>query len=303
MICEVAPAKVNLTLEILGKREDGYHDIRSVMQTIDLCDVLTFWKNEWLHVVPEYGNLPESDTLSNLDGCNYLGENLVYRAAKILKDETGYPGGALIHLRKSIPSAAGLGGGSSDAAAALKGLNRLWELGLSADELIDIGAKIGSDIAFFIHGGTCLIEGRGEIVRTVEPLPTKWFLILLIPMMLSEKTKKLYSYIGSSNYSEGEKTTDLLNKIEDYHRDKGASGCPIKSNLFNVFEMVYDNGYEEFSQWKEYTGRLGLEPLHLAGSGPAVYYISDDEKELLDLANYRLSGQKKIKKYIARTVP
>lgn len=83
MICEIAPAKVNLTLEILGKREDGYHDISSVMQTIDLCDVLTLWKNEWLHIVPEYGSLPESDTLPTLDGCNYLGENLVYRAAKI----------------------------------------------------------------------------------------------------------------------------------------------------------------------------------------------------------------------------
>ncbi|MCD4670882.1 MAG: 4-(cytidine 5'-diphospho)-2-C-methyl-D-erythritol kinase [Actinomycetia bacterium] len=303
MICEVAPAKINLTLEILGKREDGYHDINSVMQTIDLCDILTFWKNEWLHVVPEYGSLPGNDTLSTLDGCNYLGENLVYRAAKILKDETGYSGGALIQLRKSIPSAAGLGGGSSDAAAALKGLNRLWKLGLSTDELIEIGAKIGSDIAFFIHGGTCLIEGRGEIVRPVKPLPAKWFLILLIPMILRDKTKRLYSYIDSSNYSEGKKTADLLEKIKDHYGNKDNPGHGIKSSLFNVFERVYDNGCEEFRQWKEYTDRLDLEPLHLAGSGPAVYYISDDEKELLDLANHRLSGQKEIKKYIARAVP
>ena len=148
MICEVAPAKINLTLEILGKRKDGYHDIRSVMQTIDLCDVLTFWENKWIHIVPEYESLPGYDTLMDMDGYNYMRENLVYRVAKTLKDETGYTGGALIRLKKNIPSSAGLGGGSSDAAAALKGLNRLWELGLSTNELIEIGSKIGSDIAF-----------------------------------------------------------------------------------------------------------------------------------------------------------
>ena len=124
------------------------------MQTVDLCDVLTFWDNEWIHIVPEYHRLPNTDSLARVDHSNYLRKNLVYIAANLLKKETGYQGGALIQLKKNIPSAAGLGGGSSDAAAALKGLNRLWKLGLSNDELIDIGSKIGSDIAFFIHGGT-----------------------------------------------------------------------------------------------------------------------------------------------------
>ncbi len=308
MICEVAPAKVNLTLEILGKRDDGYHQLRSIMQTIDICDVLTFWENKWIHIVPEYYRLPSRDPLSELDRSNYLGKNLVYRAASLLKEETGYKGGALIQLKKNIPSAAGLGGGSSDAAAALRGLNRLWKLGLSDDELIRMGAKIGSDIAFFIHGGTCLVEGRGEKVVPVKPLPTKWLLIFLIPVAISEKTKTLYSLIDRSHYSDGSQTGYLLEKIERFYKSSNSNAggnreCCIMGNLFNTFEIVYNDGHEEFGQWKEYADCLNLGPLHLAGSGPAVYYLSDDKDELIDLADHRNTGNDQIKKYIARTVP
>ena len=308
MICEVAPAKINLTLEILGRRNDGYHELRSIMQTIDICDVLTFWENEWIHIVPEYYRLPNRDSLPELDCSNYLGKNLVYRAANLLKEETGHKGGALIQLKKSIPSAAGLGGGSSDAAAALKGLNRLWKLGLSDDELVEIGTKIGSDVAFFIHGGTCLVEGRGEKVIPVKPLPTKWLLILLIPVAISEKTKTLYSLIDSSHYSDGSQTGDLLEKIEEsYNSSNGDGGknrkCCIGGNLFNTFEIVYNNGHEQFGRWKEYADCLSIGPLHLAGSGPAVYYLSDDKDELIDLADQKNTGSDDIEKYIARTVP
>ena len=342
MICEVAPAKVNLTLEILSKRDDGYHELRSVMQTIDICDVLTFWDNEWIHMVPEYHRLPSMDSLPELDSSNYFGKNLVYRAAELLKKETGYSGGALIQLKKNIPSAAGLGGGSSDAAAALKGLNRLWNLRLSNDELIEIGSKIGSDVAFFIHGGTCLIQGRGEKIIPLKPLPTKWLLIFLIPVAISEKTKTLYSLIDRSHYSDGSKTGQLIKKIEEFYRKgngndignlnsactesssyggngrhkftgnvnnsgngnaSGTSECCITGNLFNAFEIVYNNEHGQFGRWKEYTACLDIGPLHLAGSGPAVYYLSDDEKDLIDLAEQKGSGNRQIIKYIARTVP
>ena len=315
MICEIAPAKVNLTLEILGKRDDGYHELRSIMQTIDICDVLTFWDNEWIHIVPEYHRLPSTDSLAELDSSNYFRKNLVYKAANLLKEETGYSGGALIQLKKNIPSAAGLGGGSSDAAAALKGLNRLWKLGLSNDELIEIGAKIGSDVAFFIHGGTCLIKGRGEKVIPVKPLPTKWLLILLIPVAIGEKTKTLYSLIGRSHYSDGSQTECLLKRIEEFYGSGNGNEfksdgngnktheCCINGNLFNAFENVYNNGHEQFSRWKKYADCLDIGPLHLAGSGPAVYYLSDDEKELIDLADQKVAGNDEIRKYIARTVP
>jgi 4-diphosphocytidyl-2-C-methyl-D-erythritol kinase len=297
MICEVAPAKINLTLEILGKRKDGYHEIRSVMQTIDLCDVLTFWDNQWIHIVPEYGNLPGNDTLSNTDRHNYMEKNLVCRAARALKQATGYRGGALIQLKKYIPSSAGLGGGSSDAAAALKGLNRLWKLGLSQSELIEIGSGIGSDIAFFIHGGTCLIGGRGEIVEPIDPLPAKWVLVLLIPLKLEQKTKMLYSYIDSSYYTRGENTGSLCRAIA------GSRVTRVEDSLFNVFEKVYHNGYEEFGSWKKHIGSLGIQGLSLAGSGPAVYHISDSREELFHIADRDLAGRDLISKYIARTVP
>ena len=306
MICEVAPAKVNLTLEILGKRDDGYHELRSIMQTIDICDVLTFWDNEWIHIVPEYHRLPSTDPLPELDRSNYPGKNLVYIAAKLLKEETGYSGGALIQLKKNIPSAAGLGGGSSDAAAALKGLNRLWKLGLSNNELIEIGAKIGSDMAFFIHGGTCLIKGRGEKVIPIKPLPTKWLLILLIPIAINEKTKTLYSLIDRSHYSDGSRTECLLKRIEEFYSSGNGiktHECCINGNLFNAFEIVYNNGHEQFGRWKEYIDCLDIGPTHLAGSGPAVYYLSDDEKELISLADQKVAGNDQIRKYIARTVP
>jgi len=308
MICEIAPAKVNLTLEILGKRNDGYHELRSIMQTVDLCDVLKFWDNEWIHIVPEYNMLPNTDSLAKLDNSNYLRKNLVYKAAKLLKEETGHKGGALIQLKKNIPSAAGLGGGSSDAAAALKGLNRLWNLGLSNDELIEIGSKIGSDVAFFIHGGTCLIEGRGEKVIPVKPLPTKWLLIFLIPVAISEKTKTLYSLIDRSHYSDGNRTGYLLEKIEGFYSSGNGNGsknreCSIGGNLFNTFEIVYNNGHEQFGRWKEYADCLNIGPPHLAGSGPAVYYLFDNENELMDLADQKNTGNDEIKKYIARTVP
>jgi 4-diphosphocytidyl-2-C-methyl-D-erythritol kinase len=232
-----------------------------------------------------------------------MGENLVYRAAGALKEATGYKGGALIQLKKNIPSSAGLGGGSSDAAATLKGLNRLWKLGLSNRELIEIGATIGSDIAFFIHGGTCLIEGRGEIVRPIKALPQKWVLILLAPLKLEQKTKVLYSYIDSSYYTRGAKTEELCSTINGYQDDNGDQPCRIKSSLFNVFEKVYHNGYEEFRAWKAHIAGLGIDELNLAGSGPAVYYISDSEDELLSIADQYKSGKENINKYIARTVP
>jgi len=309
MICEVAPAKVNLTLEIVGKRNDGYHEIRSIMQTIDICDLLTFWDNDWIHILPEYCNLPQSDDLLKYDSGNYMGDNLVYRAAKILKEETGYKGGALIQLKKNIPSASGLGGGSSDAAATLKGLNKLWRLGLSNKQLAKLGARLGSDISFFIFGGTCMISGRGEKVIPLKPIPTKWLLILLIPMIMEEKTKKLYSQVDSSYYSSGEKTEILKKKIKSWKQKKitgistDSANFSISKNLFNTFEIVYNNGQKCFDRWKKQRELLDIGPLHLAGSGPAVYYLSDEKEELIDMVDNRLNNFCEIKKYITCTVP
>lgn len=296
MICEIAPAKVNLTLEIIGRRDDGYHDIESVMQTIDICDVLTFWENEWIQVVPEYSGLPAKDMLFGEDKNNYLFDNLVYKAALLLKEETGYSSGALINLRKSIPSAAGLGGGSSDAAATLRGLNQLWKLNLSQDDLAQLGAKIGSDVPYFIYGGTCVVTGRGEKVKKVKDLKTKWMTVILLPLAMPNKTAKLYSYINPYNYSGGEYSSRLLDKLGPNN-----GGNNFQSELFNVFERVYSTQFKQFSYWIDKLQSMGIAPIHLAGSGPAVYFISSSREKVRDIT--RLLEGSGLSNYVARTVP
>ncbi|MFO7928619.1 MAG: 4-(cytidine 5'-diphospho)-2-C-methyl-D-erythritol kinase [Candidatus Humimicrobiaceae bacterium] len=297
MICELAPAKVNLTLEVLDKRNDGYHEIESLMQTIDICDVLTLWDNEWVQVIPEYCNLPSHDSLSGNGYSKFLFDNLVYKAALLLKQETGYGGGALIQLKKNIPSSAGLGGGSSDAAATLKGLNKLWGLGLSKEDLAEIGSRIGSDVPYFIYGGTCLVKGRGEKVKPLENLNTKWLVVIPLPICIREKTSKLYSYIKPAHYSRGKVTGTLIKELKN---GSGTNG--FRENLFNVFEIVYNDCFNEFNEWIGELENMGITPLHLAGSGPAVYYISESREKVRKVIE-SLTGKENLSKYLARTVP
>ncbi|MCE5330135.1 4-(cytidine 5'-diphospho)-2-C-methyl-D-erythritol kinase [bacterium] len=292
---EIAPAKINLTLEILGKRQDGYHNIMSLMQTIDLCDYLTFHKNPWLQIITEYHNLPVTDNLPGFDRNNYLVKNLVYKTAEILKNETGYGSGAVIELKKTIPSSAGLGGGSSDAAATLRGLNKLWNLKLSLDDLAEIGAKIGSDVPFFVYGGTCVVEGRGEKVRQIKSIKPKWLLIILLPFDIKDKTKKLYSYVDAKNFTDGKYTNGVIKSICD-------GEIIVRESLYNAFDLIYSEIFEDYRKWLKEFEDIGIYPLHLTGSGPSIFFISDDESEVLEAAE-KISSIINLSIYISRTVP
>jgi len=296
LISEIAPAKINLTLEILGKRNDSYHEISSMMQTVDLCDYLTFHKNPWLQIIPEYHNLPASDNLPGFDRNNYLAKNLVYKTAEALKSKTGYESGAVIELKKNIPSSAGLGGGSSDAAATLRGLNKLWKLNLSLCELAEIGASVGSDVPFFIYGGTCIVKGRGEYVTQTEAIKHKWVLIILLPFDIKDKTKKLYSHVTENNFTDGSFTEKLAGKILSNPE------CVSGLELFNVFELIYSEIFKDYKKIITDFKDIGISPLHLAGSGPSVYFISDDEVEVLEAAE-KISSISNFRVYITRTVP
>ena len=296
LISEIAPAKINLTLEILGKRQDGYHEISSLMQTVDLCDYLTFHKNPWLQIIPEYHNLPASDNLPGFDRNNYLVKNLVYKTAEALKSATGYESGAVIELKKNIPSSAGLGGGSSDAAATLRGLNKLWNLKLPLHELAEIGSSVGSDVPYFIYGSTCVVKGRGEIVKQLEAIRHKWILIILLPFEIKDKTKKLYSHVIENNFTDGSFTERLAERI--CSNSEGVSDL----RLFNTFESIYDEIFEDYKKWITDFKDIGISPLHLAGSGPSVYFISDDESEVLEAAE-KISSIANFRLYITRTVP
>ncbi|MCM2584468.1 4-(cytidine 5'-diphospho)-2-C-methyl-D-erythritol kinase, partial [Bacillus stercoris] len=166
-ILEKAPAKINLSLDVHGKRPDGYHEVEMVMTTIDLADrlELTELDKDEIRVSSHNRFVPDDQ------------RNLAYQAAKLLKTRFGIQKGVSIVITKAIPVAAGLAGGSSDAAATLRGLNRLWKLNLTLDELAELGAEIGSDVSFCVHGGTALATGRGEKLKHIATPPHCWVIL------------------------------------------------------------------------------------------------------------------------------
>jgi 4-diphosphocytidyl-2-C-methyl-D-erythritol kinase len=191
-----APAKVNLTLEVIGRRPDGFHDLRSVMHAISLLDHLTFAPAPALHLSAGH---PE------LEGPH----NLVWRAAELLRRESGTSAGAAIAVRKDIPLAAGLGGGSSDAAAALLGLERLWNLGLSRARLLEFGSRLGSDVPFFLGPSACsLAEGRGERLTPLPPLVPCWAVLLTPDVSMS--TAAVFRAFPRERWGDGSRTSAWL---------------------------------------------------------------------------------------------
>lgn len=249
-----APAKINLTLEALRLRDDGYHEIATVLQTVDLCDVVTFESADTLKFECD------DPTLSGQD-------NLVWKAAMLLQEERGVKYGANIHLQKTIPQAAGLGGGSSDAATTLKGLNVLWDLGLSLDQLSELGATLGSDVPFFIHGGTALARGRGEQVELLPAAQIPWVVILYPQIQIAtNKTKFLYESLNQSQFTRGFLTLKLAERI------RGHGDIPIEL-LFNVFDSVAVHAYSDLGVYWDSFQELGAPEVHLCGSGPAMFTL------------------------------
>ena len=264
MLKYLAPAKVNLVLEVLGKRDDGYHEIRSLVQTISLCDVISFELADVISLECSEPSLQSSD-------------NLVVQAAELLKKVRDFQKGVKIKLEKRIPWGAGLGGGSSDGAATLLALNRLWKLKLKTSDLIELGARLGSDVPFFIHGGAALIEGRGEKVTPLGVSVPRWFVLLIPPLpKISNKTQQLYSRLETRHFTNGQ----LVGRaVKIWSKDK-----QIASNLFfNVFDKV---AFDAFPGLKAYWGRfaeVGAKDIHLAGSGPALFAAADSEAKAEEL--------------------
>lgn len=248
-----APAKINLTLEVLGRRDDGYHDVASIMQTVDLYDTVTL--QDAAETALECDR-PELETQ----------DNLALEAANEICEATGHDRAVKIVLKKRIPVAAGLGGGSSDAAAVLKGLDSLWRLGLSPDELNAIAARLGSDVPFFLQGGTAMVQGRGERVRPLPHADVDWLVVLSPPIKLSEKTGTLYSMLSSSSYTRGMLTRKLEARI------RGGGDVPAEF-LFNAFDDVARSAFPGLDEcWSTFES-LGAREVHLAGSGPSLLAI------------------------------
>ena len=254
-----APAKVNLTLEVLGKRPDGYHDIASVMQAISLFDTLTFLPSDEIEVLAEIEELETQD-------------NLVYRAAVLLKETSGVSAGAEIRLEKQIPLAAGLGGGSSDAAATLLGLDRLWSLGLGEEELKELAAQLGSDVPFFLTGGTALVEGRGERVSNVKTPPTLWLVLAFPDHRLENKTATAYKSLSHTDHTDGRRTADLVKRIE--------AGSEIThDSFFNVFDRVANQIFPGIDGSWSILQEASGGPVHLSGAGPTLFCRVDGPEQ------------------------
>ena len=197
-----ARAKINLGLDVLRKREDGYHDVRMVMQTIGIYDRLIITR------------IPEEDIRikSNLFFLPVNENNLIYKAAKLLKDSFGFAGGVEIDLNKFIPVSAGLAGGSTDAASTLFGLNRLFDLGLSTKELMELGVSIGADVPYCVMRGTALAEGIGEKLTALPPLPRCWILIAKPPINVS--TKLVYESLDMNGVDRHPDIDGLIDAIK-----------------------------------------------------------------------------------------
>jgi 4-diphosphocytidyl-2-C-methyl-D-erythritol kinase len=276
-----APAKINLTLEVLAERPDGFHEIRSVVQTIGLYDSLRFSSNRQLRF-----------SCDNPDFA--IDKSLVPRAAAVLREDSGQASGASIEIKKRIPMVAGLGGDSSDAAAVLSGLNKLWKLRLSSLQLVELASRLGSDVPFFVYGGTALVEGRGEKLKALPPLPHRWVVLLVPPFSrMEEKTRKLYAGLKSSHYTDGQITEKLVRAL-------GERGFR-PSMLFNTFENVAFEFFPELKLYRDHFVKLGAYQVHLAGSGPTLFTLMDDEMQAENLyARCQLQG---LESYLAETSP
>ena len=264
MLTVRACAKINLTLEALRKRADGYHEVITVMQTIDLCDELTLE--------------PSADvSLTCSDPALETAENLVLRAAHLLRAHSSFERGVKMHLSKSIPVAAGLGGGSSDAAAALVGLRQLWGLEQAVPDLLPLAASLGSDVPFFLTGGTAIAEGRGDVTISLPDL-LRTHLVLLAPRVeIPNKTAAMYGKLTPDRYTDGARSARLRSSLE-----RGAHPAP--DSLFNVFESVAFDAHPAIDEGRRAMLEAGAPWVRLTGSGPAMYTLLSSEAAAAALA-------------------
>ncbi len=264
-----AAAKINLGLNILGRRDDGYHELESVMQQISLYDILKFIPCE-----------DEGISFYCSDGTLSGPGNLVVKAAKLLLDRSGLSlPGVRIELYKNIPVAAGLAGGSSDAAAALLGLNRFWKLELDEQELMEVGALLGSDVPYCLRGGTALVKGRGEILESLPDLPFFWVL-LAIPAGDRISTAEAYRTFDRSKL--GKLSLDAIIEAVKEGRKEDIKNW-LAADFTNTLETADLPGTREAIALKKKLKKMSF-PAVLSGSGPSLYILTDDYNLLRNAA-------------------
>ena len=256
-----APAKINLTLDVIGEKPDGYHELRMIMQTIDLCDELSIAHTGSPKIeLTMDKELPEPINVE---------ENLIYKAAKLLQKQYQLPFGFQIHLKKNIPAAAGLAGGSADCAATLLGINHLCGLSLTKDELCELGVSLGADVPFCIRQGTMLSEGIGEKLTPLPDLPPVW--VLLIKPDFSISTAYVYQNLHWKRLAYHPNTVGAADAIN--RRDV----IGLAKTLSNVLETVAFPEHPELPEIKDFFLQNGAIGSLMSGSGPTIYGLYQDE--------------------------
>ena len=260
MVRQKAYAKINLGLDVLRRRPDGYHEVKMIMQTVDICDDLTFEKREepGIGLRIEGADLPADEN------------NLVYRAAALLMEKRQLREGAVITLKKRIPIAAGMAGGSADAAAAMRGLNTLFEMGYTVEELKELGVTLGADIPYCIEGGTMLSEGIGEILTPLSD-PPACHLVIAKPA-IDVSTAFVYGHLQADRLS--------------FHPDIDGMAAAlaagdlkgITDRMGNVLETVTVKAYPVIDRLKQLMCGLGAENALMSGSGPTVFGICKERE-------------------------
>lgn len=255
-----ALAKINLGLDVVRKREDGYHEVKMVMQTIHLFDRLEIKKTV-------SGDITMTTNLAFLPTNE---NNLVYKAAKLLKDEFEIPDGIDVKLHKHIPVAAGMAGGSTDAAAVLYGMNRMFDLGLSKEELMQRGVKIGADVPYCIMRGTALAEGIGEKLTALPPMVK--CPVLIAKPQISVSTKFVYENLKLDDSTIHPDINQLIADIGEKNLQK------IAADMGNVLETVTIPNYPVIAEIKEHMLEHGAVGAMMSGSGPTVFGLFDKEE-------------------------
>lgn len=256
-----AYAKINIGLDVLRRREDGYHEVKMIMQTVDICDDLTFEKSEQpgISIQTDHEDLPTDRN------------NLIYKAAELLMKEKGITEGVKITLTKRIPIAAGMAGGSSDAAAAMRGMNRLFAMGYTTEELQKLAVRLGADIPYCIVGGTMLSEGIGEIL-TPLPTPPACYLVVAKPD-INVSTKFVYENLHADSLTCHPDIDGMIDAI----REGSLQG--VTDRLGNVLETVTVKEYPVIEEIKELMRQEGAENALMSGSGPTVFGIYTDQEK------------------------
>lgn len=263
-------SKINIGLAITGKREDGYHNIDSIFQSIRLSDSIYFAKH---HSVVFSGGAPElPEYMQKL--VTYGEENLALKALRAIQAYTGCKAGAAIHLLKRVPIQAGLGGGSADAAAMLVGLNRFWDLRLTQEELLQIGATLGSDVPFLLQGGTARGTGRGEILTYGKSPDPHW--LLLVKPKVSVSTAVAYGRFTNKSIA----TKQTIDTVQQHLENNDLKSAFLTSA--NTFEELLFPDHEELVICKEFFTSRGY-PTIMTGSGPTMVVLLDKPMEALQL--------------------